>query len=599
MRALSTLIVLTTVLCAPAQAEGALAGEWITDLGLLTLQQEGRALRGTYGSGGGELEGALGTEAAELTWRQGQGSGTARLVFSEDGASFTGTWSSSNGGGRFNGWRKDPEAEKARAGQFSGLWLSSLGTMRLTQKGKRVEGGYGAEGWSSIEGEVRGRRLHLTWKRLQWSGPAWLELTPDGTRFFGLTEESPPTLWLGVKLEDYELHAKVKPGAFVQGHAENGMLYFLRVPPKAKRGKPIDTIVLLHGSNWTTKGMVHVVANRFPDLAERFAILGIQGQQWATWSDSDDLRFNYSYVNWMGKSTYEGFPHTDRESPYLIAQVLDELKQKYGLGRLFVGGHSQGGFLTYLLHMHYPEKWAGTFPMSAGLVMQAEPDVFKDDALRAAQRALPMAIIHGTSDTVVPFSTGSYCHERFLAHGFPAVRLLAPDSGHPFDFLPVDEAMRYLDALSTDDVPALRTFAAERAKAGEWRDVAAALQRARVLKAATKLADVERLLDEAASEAAAAHLAAIRANADGAWVRDYLRWQDNFEFATAAEPVVVAYRKLQAEHDPAAEQAITKAREAFRSGQADTAWALYQEVVDRYYAARQYRIVQRWLADRR
>jgi predicted esterase len=344
---------------------------------------------------------------------------------------------------------------------------------------------------------------------------------------------------------------------------------------------------------------VHVVASRWPELAERFAILGIQGEQWATWSELDDLRFNYTYVNWMGRSTYEGYPYTDRESPYLVTKAVEELDREYAFGRVFVGGHSQGGFLTYLLHMHAPESWAGTFPMAGGLVLQAEPDVFSDEKLLAAQRAVPMAIVHGTKDDVVDFATGRYVHERMLAHGFPALRLFAPESGHAFDFLPVGEVIDWLDALSTTDAATLARFAGERAKAGEWRDVAAALARAKTLQAGDALSAAAKALDEAASEDATTHLRAIQANADGAWVEPYLAWQDPFEHAPAAREAVQAYQRLQKEHDPKAKDAIAEARKAFDAGKRDAGWAKYREVVERWYAAKSYRTVKLWLANRK
>jgi predicted esterase len=471
--------------------------------------------------------------------------------------------------------------------------------MQLTQKGKAVEGSYGAQGWGTVEGEVRGRRLHFTGKRLQWSGKGWLEQTPDGARVFGLTDESPPVAWIGIRLKGFDAQAKPRPGEFVQGRAKNGMLYFLRVPKSWKKGTPVDTIVLLHGSNWTTKGMVHVVAERWPDIAERFAILGLQGEQWASFSELDDLRFNYTYVNWMGRSTYQGYPYTDRESPTLVVEVLDELKSLYGLGRLFVGGHSQGGFLTFLLHMHYPEKWAGTFPMAGNLVIQAEPDVFKDEKLLAAQRATPIAIVHGRQDNVVEFSAGEYCRDRFLAHGFPLMRFFAPDGGHPFDFLPVGDVVRWLDVMSGKDAGALLAQAQAAADAGDWRAAAACVVRAKALRAEDKLAAVAARLDAEAGKAAATHLAAIEKNADGSWVDAYLEWQDAFEGAPAAQAAVAAFKKLQSAHDPKAEELMTAARKAFNEGKRDEGWQKYQEIVDACYAAKCYRTVKRWLANRR
>ena len=96
-------------------------------------------------------------------------------------------------------------------------------------------------------------------------------------------------------------------------------------------------------------------------LADDYVIVGIDGERWQDWSEPDDPRHNYTYVNWMGKSTYEGYPNTHRESPALVAELIEALKAQTGCERVFVGGHSQGGFLSWFLAMHHPELVSGTF----------------------------------------------------------------------------------------------------------------------------------------------------------------------------------------------------------------------------------------------
>ncbi len=89
-----------------------------------------------------------------------------------------------------------------------------------------------------------------------------------------------------------------------------------------------------------------------------------------------------------------------------------ELKKDLSFRRVFVGGHSQGCFLTYTLHMHFPEEIDGTFPIVGGLIIQSEPDVFDYEKLVNSQKSRPIAIVHGAKDNVVPFSTGVYAHNR-------------------------------------------------------------------------------------------------------------------------------------------------------------------------------------------
>jgi len=210
------------------QAAGAeWAGEWLTDFGVLVLRQDGAAVRGDYGPQQAVEGKALG-KTLKLSFRDGRSSGEAQLDLGADGASFRGTrreQGGQSGGEPWRGWRIAAEAQKGKAADFSGVWRSSLGMVVLEQKGEAVKGSFGCQGWGSVEGMVKGRRLELTWKRLEGSGRAWTELTPDLKSFFGKTEETPFTRWLGQKLEGHARKAKPKPGEVVGGLAANSMCY--------------------------------------------------------------------------------------------------------------------------------------------------------------------------------------------------------------------------------------------------------------------------------------------------------------------------------------------------------------------------------------
>jgi pimeloyl-ACP methyl ester carboxylesterase len=154
---------------------------------------------------------------------------------------------------------------------------------------------------------------------------------------------------------------------------------------------------------------------------------------------------------------------------------MADLRETYPIARYFVGGHSQGGFLTYSLLMNFPELIAGAFPISAGVIFQCEPTAYTDEKLRAAQRSVPLAIIHGKQDDVVGFSSGEYAATLFGEAGWPAFRFFADDSGagHRFGLLPVGAAIRWLEAQALDDPARLLDFAESRLKENGYRDAVA------------------------------------------------------------------------------------------------------------------------------
>ena len=66
------------------------------------------------------------------------------------------------------------------------------------------------------------------------------------------------------------------------------------------------------------KAYVSSIAQAWPDIAKDYLILGLNGE--VPSNLGDDPRFNFTYVNYMGRSTYKGIPGTDRESPALLVR---------------------------------------------------------------------------------------------------------------------------------------------------------------------------------------------------------------------------------------------------------------------------------------
>ena len=254
------------------------------------------------------------------------------------------------------------------------------------------------------------------------------------------------------------------------------LTYAVRAPEayKPEDGRKWPAVLVLHGSNMNANDYVNTLAAAWPDIARDYIILGINGETPSILA-ADRPTFNYTYVNYVGRSTFRGFPGTDRESPALVREAMDDLKRVYPVKHYFVGGHSQGGFLTYSLLMNSPEAVAGAFPISAGVIFQCEPSAYSDPALKAAQRAVPLAIVHGKNDPMVPFDGGSYAYGLFLDAGWPAVRLFDDaTAGHMFARLPVGPAIRWLEVMTSDNPNALLGFADRRLKDHGYRDAIAA-----------------------------------------------------------------------------------------------------------------------------
>ena len=88
----------------------------------------------------------------------------------------------------------------------------------------------------------------------------------------------------------------------------------------------------------------------------------------------------------------EGEYWTDTEA---LVALLDEVESKYQVdpARVYLTGHSMGGFGTWYLAYKYPERFTAIAPMSAPFTVTAWAARLKD---------MPIWAFHGAKDSLVP-----------------------------------------------------------------------------------------------------------------------------------------------------------------------------------------------------
>lgn len=398
--------------------------------------------------------------------------------------------------------------------------------------------------------------------------------------------------------------ATLTPGEITDGLAANEMSYHLRMPEGFAADKSYNAILILHGSNMNSKAYVNTIASAWPDIANRYILIGINGENKSRNFNPDNPAYNYSYVNFVGKSTYKGYPGTDRESPALVSEVLTELKEYVPFKKLFVGGHSQGGFLTYSVMMNYPDQVDGAFPIAGGMIFQVDPTAYDKEDLRKQQREIPLAIVHASNDRVVDFGMSESAHRAFLGDSFPMLRFVTSDTaGHSFAALPIDDAIQWLESMTTDDSDHVVSYAKELAKEENFRDVAGLLSRGNLPKLDAEqeqvFSDLRKELESKAAESSKDLLTLIEDNEDHHWVGDFYEFRNEYEFTNAAKPIVAAYEKIKEEHEEPAKKLYGEARRLFQQKKRDEAYEKCAEIVDKYYASTKFMTVKGWLDNRK
>ncbi|MFQ5506773.1 MAG: alpha/beta fold hydrolase [Planctomycetota bacterium] len=202
--------------------------------------------------------------------------------------------------------------------------------------------------------------------------------------------------------------------------------YALRVPKKRSKKAGNPTIVFLHGSN-------------------------MRGENYA-WS----LETARSLADWvlicptgphkvMDKDMYNHDPGDER----YVAKVIEDVEERLGikLSRVYVGGHSQGGFLSHAVAAHLPRKIDGVIACSSGSWVSPRKLVKKGKG--RGKLPIPVALVHAQDDPVVDVRASIGVYDAYLKAGHEDVRLFIPAQGaHMFMRLPILDAVAWLDLMN-------------------------------------------------------------------------------------------------------------------------------------------------------
>ena len=365
---------------------------------------------------------------------------------------------------------------------------------------------------------------------------------------------------------------KVKPGTTgLIKAAGKGMRYFLRVPKKYDPRTGARLIVFLHGSNMN--GLEYLRSFEAKKWCEEDILCCPNGE-----NGTDPFgRNNFGFA-----------------SGPLVADVTEEVQKTFKTTMTYVGGHSQGAFLTYSVILNYPDLYQGAFPMAGDCWIQNEPNLWEDkpDVLKK-QKEIAIAVIHGRRDPVVAFSQGEHAYDCFRAMGWTKLRLFAPkDLNHMFMLAPIDEAIEWLDAMNGLNERKSLTLAAKWAREGEWGWAW------HVAKSSKSGALLQKSAEDAAAKAVPAMTAALQGKpAD--WVPKSVEfWRVHGE-THAAKPLIASYLAEREKQRGTAARLFKESQVLFRSGKRDDALKVLEKLLNEGPFTYQGYFASRWLSEKK
>ncbi len=367
--------------------------------------------------------------------------------------------------------------------------------------------------------------------------------------------------------------AGVKPGTTaLLKCAEKGMRYFLRVPKKYDAKKGARLIVFLHGSSMN--GLTY--------------LRSFEAKKWC----DENILCCPNGENGGDPFGQNNFGFT---SAPLVAEVTKEVQGAFKTTVTYIGGHSQGAFLTYSVITHFPGLYHGAFPVAGDCWMQNEPHLWESKPdIAKKQRAIAIAVIHGRADPVVAFSQGEHAYDCFRAAGWTKLRLFAPEKlNHMFMLSPVEEALEWIDTVNGLNAKTGSSLAAKWAREGEWGWVWHAAK-----GAGTRAAAMQKAAEDAASEA----LPVITKTLNGKpeeWMPAWTEFRRIHGETNAAKTLVadgLSKRDSQREN---AMRLFNEAQSLFRSQKKEEAYQVLERLLAEapwtYHAF----FASKWLADRK
>jgi pimeloyl-ACP methyl ester carboxylesterase len=278
----------------------------------------------------------------------------------------------------------------------------------------------------------------------------------------------------------------------------------------------------------------------------------------------------------------------------LVADVTQEVQKAFKTTVTYVGGHSQGAFLTYSVILNYPELYRGAFPMAGDCWMQNEPNLWEDKPeVLAKQKEIAIAVVHGKADPVVAFAQGEHAYDCFRAMGWTKLRFFAPPAlNHMFMLAPIDEAIEWLDTVNGLNEKKLQVHAAKWTREGEWGWIWHA---AKASKAAGLLV---RSAEDAAAKAVPGMTAAMKGK-PAEWIPKWAEFWRIYGSTSAAQPLVAAYLKQREEERGNAVRQFNEAQAHFRSGKRDAAFQVLEKLRDESPHTYQAYFANRWLAEKK
>lgn len=169
--------------------------------------------------------------------------------------------------------------------------------------------------------------------------------------------------------------------------ADSTVLYYLVREPKVNSAKK-KAIILLHGVGSNEQDLFSL-ASQLPD---DFLVISPRGP--FTLGAGRYAWYNVDFST--GKPIFDAAQ--ELSSREIIGKFVAQVKQKYQVNEIYLGGFSQGAIMSYSIGLLDPKEVQGIISLSGRLLVEVRPLITKNGDLQK----LKVFVAHGKQDNTLP-----------------------------------------------------------------------------------------------------------------------------------------------------------------------------------------------------
>ena len=197
--------------------------------------------------------------------------------------------------------------------------------------------------------------------------------------------------------------------------------YVLKVPSRGADDIPLPLVLVMHGRGADANDLADLAPMLDPPGGARFVFPNAP----KPFEPYPGMPFGYTW--------FDGWPprgQSLQESRALILELIDDLVERYPTppGKLIISGFSQGGLMSIDVGYRTKHEVAGIVVMSGAIAELDMPDF-------AAKKDVPVLIVHGTEDDMIPVLAARRARRVLEQHGiepeyheFPMGHHVTPES---------------------------------------------------------------------------------------------------------------------------------------------------------------------------